>query len=1276
MKSNFLISNKHLKDDINLDFKNSFIELNENLDDNNLNRSNNLCDTNYYENNKNKNNFIVNNHIVNKDLESNLKKKRALNNNSKNISNSKILYNSQQIQSFYNTDFMYDEIGRNDSINQPSLSEVDESLSYHNYNKNNNILDFTFSFKNNNKNENTCNIQNIPSKSSCYEESINNSKKINKNDIINKNIISLSSKKYENIKKNIIVKDYNSNNDYFNLLPEKNRNNYLDSNSKKKNQLHNKYNTLNEKERYDFKNKTSQINSDESEGEKFKGKDFNFRRSLKNFIKNSSKKEKKSNIKTLINPKIDNFTNKTKFSYLDDYKEYKNDFSETDNKSKKKSFNSIELINLKNKELFDLDKVDINDKEDLNYVKNFKNEKKRKSRKSLPNKYSNFKYNINSDPDNDCKKLIRINTNNMNNINEITLEKGEDDFLKNKLINKKNNFNKNSNNVDLFKFSNLNEINPLEHVPSKDKSQLNNHLNISQKKRYVKNLNNVVSIEDEKQKKNSFEDFLYAQNNSKIEIKHSQMEINPNLNSRNIMLNKCNSSFNFPGSLDDTHRSARLKIKYENKRKIERNRKVYDSLSDVELYYLKEKFYMINSNSYFMHILGFFNLIICLYSITLLPINLIFAQNFNFIFFVLEIIFDFFFIIDFISGHFLGFFDLEENYVINPKFTALNYLRSYFIIDLISGLPFNSYLEYKKYKNFEEKENFKRLIIQNSNDNNIYNLFYNNKLLSDLIEVDFWSIKFFEDIFFSKLILANKDNIINILKLCRIFKLIKLKEGNSFINQFKISLKLQSFFENYYVNNFINFLVFIVISHIMSCCFVFLGSLSFYNWVSNSKIEDSSFFVIYIASLYFNYATIFTVGYGDILSYNKYEKIYNIVLMIVGLMLYSFALTYISNLITENDRKTKFFDSKKDFLFHLRIKYNLNRKLTEKITRHVIHGIKEKRIDLNPLFSDLSVNLRNEIILNMHKNSVIRFSFFKDITENDFIIKVIMCLKPSKSAKNDELVNQGEYLEEIIFVKKGVLDLDKIMNIDGNIRDNDPILKSKLYRKSISKIAIYNKNLKINYLEKSQNKLKNFEKIKIMKLFSNEHFGISLMIDKKVSPVSIRVKSKTTELFLMNKLDVFKLSNEFPEIFLKIYVKSCLNIKSIINCIQKSKKVITLRKLIANNQNIYYSIMHKRDNELKSLKNMNYVDDSKIKNNNYEYEKIKLAFNSKSKDNFRDERKEKNLKNINNYESSKDSKNKINIEMQNLNNNVLPKKSNNKDFIGTNFNLKKKTKYR
>lgn len=66
---------------------------------------------------------------------------------------------------------------------------------------------------------------------------------------------------------------------------------------------------------------------------------------------------------------------------------------------------------------------------------------------------------------------------------------------------------------------------------------------------------------------------------------------------------------------------------------------------------------------------------------------------------------------------------------------------------------------------------------------------------------------------------------------------------------------------------------------------------------------DASNFELYVASIYFTVTTIMTVGYGDISAYNSTERGFCILLMLIGVMSFSYTTGALSSLIASSDSK-------------------------------------------------------------------------------------------------------------------------------------------------------------------------------------------------------------------------------------------------------------------------------------------------------------------------------------------------------------------------------------
>lgn len=90
-----------------------------------------------------------------------------------------------------------------------------------------------------------------------------------------------------------------------------------------------------------------------------------------------------------------------------------------------------------------------------------------------------------------------------------------------------------------------------------------------------------------------------------------------------------------------------------------------------------------------------------------------------------------------------------------------------------------------------------------------------------------------------------------------------------------------------------------------------------------------------MSSIYFTVTTVLTVGYGDITPYNPVEKLFCIILMISGVLLFSFATGSLTSMISSSDQHDAVLNEKLNMLNYLSLEYHLEAELYNKIARTV-----------------------------------------------------------------------------------------------------------------------------------------------------------------------------------------------------------------------------------------------------------------------------------------------------------------------------------------------------
>lgn len=123
------------------------------------------------------------------------------------------------------------------------------------------------------------------------------------------------------------------------------------------------------------------------------------------------------------------------------------------------------------------------------------------------------------------------------------------------------------------------------------------------------------------------------------------------------------------------------------------------------------------------------------------------------------------------------------------------------------------------------------------------------------------------------------------MKMVRMLKMVK--ESSTFSRYLSDTFKLKAGMDRllYFMCFFFIYL------HLMSCLWYFLVKLEDYpsnSWVARNDYQDAGTIEIYLASMYYVLATTTTVGYGDITSDTVLEKIMTLIIMLFGVLTFSF----------------------------------------------------------------------------------------------------------------------------------------------------------------------------------------------------------------------------------------------------------------------------------------------------------------------------------------------------------------------------------------------------
>ena len=321
---------------------------------------------------------------------------------------------------------------------------------------------------------------------------------------------------------------------------------------------------------------------------------------------------------------------------------------------------------------------------------------------------------------------------------------------------------------------------------------------------------------------------------------------------------KMNKKRNHSCDYNDKHKKRILK-KVKDKLFKESNERLAinnnTSIDELEKFNESKNYFSFSPHSNFIFIFDLLLIFANLYTFIVIPLNIAKNQDIrkkgSLVQEIMHIAIDILFFLDFIFSIFRGYYDYEMNLIRNNKKIIINYLKTDFLFDFIQAIPFYSL--------------------------NIILFKSENKLFFVYSQMEYVLI-----------------SILILVKPFKIFKIID-KRKNKALEDFFLYLS-----ENFYLEQLaiflIYFLIFFLFLHLFICLHLYFSLQSYPSWITHTNLINESLIQKYVASLYFMITTMTTVGYGDIICISFIERIYHIILLFLGTLLYTFLVSKISNI--------------------------------------------------------------------------------------------------------------------------------------------------------------------------------------------------------------------------------------------------------------------------------------------------------------------------------------------------------------------------------------------
>lgn len=202
-------------------------------------------------------------------------------------------------------------------------------------------------------------------------------------------------------------------------------------------------------------------------------------------------------------------------------------------------------------------------------------------------------------------------------------------------------------------------------------------------------------------------------------------------------------------------------------------------------------------------------------------------------------------------------------------------------------------------------------------------------------------------------------------------------------------------------------------AHWVSCGWVALEGLS-------TEVSMGS---QYLNALYWCVATLTTVGYGDVLPTNDVQKIYTIVVMLLGIGVYAYIIGNIASILSNLDPARALHLQRMErmdaFMRYRQLPRPLRRRVRAYYRYLWTHRVGH---DEHELLRELPPSLRTEVALTLKKDLIEKVPLFQN-TSPAFVRDIALEMRAVVYMPGDWIVREGARGQDMYFISQGSVDV-------------------------------------------------------------------------------------------------------------------------------------------------------------------------------------------------------------------------------------------------------------
>ena len=202
------------------------------------------------------------------------------------------------------------------------------------------------------------------------------------------------------------------------------------------------------------------------------------------------------------------------------------------------------------------------------------------------------------------------------------------------------------------------------------------------------------------------------------------------------------------------------------------------------------------------------------------------------------------------------------------------------------------------------------------------------------------------------------------------------------------------------------------------------------DWTGYSNLAQR-----YIASIYWAFTTMTTVGYGDIVPSNDTERVYATVIMVLGATVFGYVVGSVSAIANnQNSAIAKEAEVMQRVIFHM-TELSLSTNLRESVKMTVNYILTRKSaFNEQSILENMPADLRRDCILSSHHDIIPHVAIFEGQSPT-LIAHMITLMRPIFHAAGDIIYRPQDGADGIYFLLNGIAEQTSLHEVK---LDNDP----------------------------------------------------------------------------------------------------------------------------------------------------------------------------------------------------------------------------------------------